>query len=62
MNMKRKITLLILVVYLAAVILASAGAMNYAVTYGATFYLVGGILNLLFGGYVTYQIFKAGKK
>lgn len=56
--MKRKITLLVLVVYLAAVILASAGAMNYGVTYGTHFYTIGGVLNILFGGYVTYKIYK----
>ena len=49
-----------LMVYLAALILSSAGAINhgFAVSHA---YTVGGIMNLIFGGIVIYQLFKQKK-
>lgn len=48
-----------LLVFVAACIIASAGAMNYAVVTKAHIYTVGGILNLICGGYIAYRVFKA---
>ena len=49
---------ILLLAYIAVIILASAGAINYGYTYGVAAYIVGGILNLVCGAIVTYQLFK----
>jgi len=47
-----------LLAFVAAFILASAGAINYAFDCGEHIYTVGGILNLIFGGYGVYRVWK----
>ena len=51
---------LMLSVYIAALILSSAGAINQGFD-STHVYTVGGILNLIFGGIVIYQLFKHKK-
>ena len=51
---------IMLMVYIAALILSSAGAINQGFDVNHI-YTVGGILNLLFGGIVIYQLFKHKK-
>lgn len=45
--------------FVAACIMASAGAINYAVETSAHIYTVAGILNLICGGYGMYRVYKA---
>lgn len=47
-----------LLLFVAAHIIASAGAMNYAVDTHAHIYTVAGILNLICGGYGMYRVYK----
>ena len=51
---------IMLMVYIAALILSSAGAINQGFE-STHVYTIGGILNLIFGGIVIYQLFKQKK-
>ena len=44
--------------YIATIIIAGAGALNYAVTAGKMLYLPFGILNILVGAFVAYKYAK----
>lgn len=57
-NMKKALKLIALFAYIGAVILASAGAMNYAHETSQTIYTVAGVINLLFGGYNAFKEIK----
>lgn len=55
---KSKLIPFAVLIYVAAFVIASAGAINYAFNYGEHIYTVGGILNLIFGGYGVYRVWK----
>ena len=54
--MKKALKLIALFAYIGAVILASAGAMNYAHETSQTIYTIAGIVNILLGAWNVYQI------
>lgn len=55
-NMKKALKLIALFAYIGAVILASAGAMNYAHETSQTIYTVAGIVNILLGAWNVYKV------
>ena len=55
-NMKKASKLIALFAYIGAVILASAGAMNYAHETSQTIYTVAGIVNILLGAWNVYKV------
>lgn len=56
--MKKALRLLAFYAYIFTIVIAGAGALNYAVTTDKMFYLPFGILNILVGGYVAYKYAK----
>ena len=55
-NMKKALKLIALFAYIGAVILASAGAMNYAHETSQTIYTIAGIVNILLGAWNVYKV------
>lgn len=56
--MKKFLRLMAFYAYIATIIIAGAGALNYAVTADKMLYLPFGILNILVGAFVAYKYAK----
>ena len=53
------IRLLAFYAYIGTIVIAGAGALNYAFVESKHFYTVFGILNILVGGYIAYKYIKS---
>ena len=59
---KSKFTPILALIYMAAFIIASAGAIANGFANSEHIYTVAGILNIMFGGFWSYKVWKESSK